>query len=251
LVGTGLRKPPIVLVQGLAAVRDADLQANTDRYLRQSFKKVPEAYAGMPAFMLRRLPWYFVRIWIQVTPLRILWWPEGNLDRQPERWEAPQDIHAPKSDPAPQGKSPGSWKERPADWRPGAGFAIQHLGDPVVTLVNGQGFPFPMRVRKTTLTSVGFHFDIPAGQRTDLYGPACLTFHTHPEQFTGQQNMVFTGSVEANGTFIVDRQIGDWSMAGSKLQATLDFMKNGRKLAPRLKDEVRRRGQPMPVIRLP
>jgi len=250
-VGTGLSAPPVVLVQGMAAVRDADLQANTDRYLRQSFKKVPEAYTGMPAFILRRMPWYFVRIWIQVTPQRILWWSEGDLDQQPERWEAPEDISVPKSDPAPQGKSPGSWKSGPTDWKSGANYAVQHLGNPVVSLVDGQGFPFPMRVRGATLTPDGFHFDIPAGQPTDLYGPACLTFHTHPEQFTGQQNMVFTGRVEAAGTFIVDRQVGDWSLAGSKLKATLDFMNNGRKLAPRLEEEARRRGQPVPKIQIP
>jgi hypothetical protein len=250
-VGTRLSKPPVVLVQGLAAVRDADLQANTDRYLRQSFKKVPEAYAGMPSFLLRRLPWYFVRIWIQVTPLRILWWPEGNLDRQPESWQAPQDIIAPESDPAPAGKSPGSWKEGPADWRPGASYAIQRLGNPVVTVVDGQGFPFPMRVRGASLTPDGFHFDIPVGLPANLYGPACLTFHTHPEQFTGQQNMVFTGGVEKGGAFVVEKQIGDWSLAGSKLRATWEFMNNGRKLAPRLAEEARRRGQAVPAIRLP
>lgn len=250
-VGSGLSDPPVVLVQGLAAVRDADLQANTDRYLRQSFKKVPEAYAGMPAFLLRRMQWYFVRIWIQVTPLRILWWPEGILNRPPEGWEASTDIIAPESDPAPQGKAPGSWKSEPADWQPGAGYAVQHLGNPVVTLVDDQGFPLPMRVRGTTLTPTGFHFDIPAGYPTDLYGPACLTFHTHPERFTGQQNMVFIGRVEAGGTFIVDRQVGDWSLAGSKLKAIWDFMDNGRKLAPRLAEEAQRRGQTVPVINLP
>jgi hypothetical protein len=250
-VGTRLSNPPVVLVQGLAAVRDADLQANTDRYLRQSMQKVPEAYAGMPAFLLTRMPWYFVRIWIQVTPLRILWWPGGDLDRQPERWEAPKDIIVPVSDPAPPGKAPGSWKAGPADWQPGASYAVQHLGDPVVTWVDERGFPLPMRVRGASLTSTGIRFDLPAGQPASLNGQACLTFHTHPEKFTGQQNMVFTGRVEASGTFIVDRQIGDWSLAGSKLQATLDFMNNGRKLAPRLKEEARRRGQPVPSIRLP
>jgi hypothetical protein len=250
-VGTHLSKPPVVLVQGLAAVRDADLQANTDRYLRRSLEKVPEAYAGMPAFLLRRLPWYFVRIWIQVTPLRILWWPEGDLECQPQAWEAPKGLYTPASDPAPEGKSPSSWKKGPEDWRPGASYAVEHLGNPVVTLVDEQGFPSPMRVRQTVQTPTGFKFDLPAGQPANLLGPACLTFHTHPEQFTGQQNMVFTGQVESGGIFIVDRQIGDWSLAGSKLQATIDFMKNGRKLSPRLAEEVRRRGQPMPVIRLP
>jgi hypothetical protein len=250
-VGSGLKKPPVVMVQGLAAVRDADLQANTDRYLRQSFQKIPEAYTGMPGFLLRTLKWYFVRIWIQVTPLQIIWWPEGNLDSQPERWEASKGLQAPPSDPSPQGKPPGSWKDAPADWRTGAGYAVQRLGDPVVTLVDGQGFPLPMRVRGIALTPTGFNFNVPTAQQADLTGPACLTFHTHPEQFTGQQNMVFTGRVEHGGTFTVDRQIGDWSLKGSKLQATWDFMNNGRKLAPRLEEEARRRGQAVPVINLP
>jgi hypothetical protein len=108
-----------------------------------------------------------------------------------------------------------------------------------------------MRVRETTLTPPGFQFVIPAGQPANLDGPACLTFHTHPEQFTSQQNMVFAGRVESGGAFIVDRQVGDWSLTGSKLRATWDFMMNGRKLAPRLTEEARRRGQTVPVIHLP
>ena len=108
-----------------------------------------------------------------------------------------------------------------------------------------------MRVRGASLNSTGFQFTIPAGGRVNLYGPACLTFHTHPEKFTSQQNMVFTGRLEPGGSFIVDRQIGDWSLAGSKLQATWTFMKNGRTLAPRVKEEAQRRGQPVPVIRIP
>ena len=27
-------------------------------------------------------------------------------------------------------------------------------------------------------------------------GPACLTFHSHPEEFTGQQNLVFVGRLQ-------------------------------------------------------
>ncbi len=248
-VGTGLSKPPVVLVQGLGAVRDADLQANTDRYLRQSMQKVPEAYAGMPRFLLRQMPWYFVRIWIQVTPLRMLWWPEGNLDRQPEVWQAPENTLALASDPAAQGKAPGSWKAGPPDWRIGASYAVEHLGDPVVTLVDDRGYPLPMRVQKTRLTEAGFQFELPAGLPANLSGSACLTFHSHPEKFTGQQNMVFTGEVERNGEFIVEKQIGDWSMTGSKLRATWEFMSNGRKLSPRLAAEAARRGQPVPEIR--
>lgn len=255
-VGTGLRKPPVVLVQGMAAVRDADLQANMDRYLRLSFQKLPQAYAGIPAFMLRRMGWYYARIWIQVTPLRMLWWPEGNLERPAEVWEAPADLTIPQSDPAPQGKAPGAWNTGATDWQAGAELAIQKLGNPVLTLVDAQGFPLLMRVSGTRLTPTGFQFDLPKGYPETLLagtmsGAACLTFHSHPEQFTGQQNMVFTGKVEADGSFTTGKQLGDWSLTGSKLEALWSFMGNGRKLAPRLAEEAQRRGQPVPVVNLP
>jgi hypothetical protein len=48
-LGSGLVRPPVVLVQGLATVRDANLQANTDRYVRLTMEKVPAAYRGTAA----------------------------------------------------------------------------------------------------------------------------------------------------------------------------------------------------------
>ncbi len=250
-VGMHLHQPPVVLVQGMAAVRDADLQANTDQYIRQSFKKFSQTYTAMPPFLLKRQQWYFTRIWIQVTPLHILWWPEGNLERQPECWDAPQDLPIPASDPAPQGKIPGAWTKGPQDWQTGAAYALQRMGTPILTVVDGQGFPLPMRVRTAAITSTGFHADLPAGLPANSKGPACLTFHTHPEQFTYQENMVFTGTVEPDGSFTVERQIGDFSFSKSKLKSLWVFMSNGRKLAPRLSEELRRRRQTAPIIHLP
>lgn len=90
-VGSGLSEPPVVLVQGLGAVRDADLQANTDSYIQQSYKKLPEAYTVTPASKLRRMA-----------------------------WEAAQDLAVPESDPAPQGIPPvhGAPRRRTgAPWR--------------------------------------------------------------------------------------------------------------------------------------
>lgn len=253
-VGCGLIKPPSVLVFGLATVRDANLQNNTDRYMRLSFVKVSSAYKGIPPFLLRRMPWYFARIWIEVTPLRIQWWPAGELDGQPQMWQAPAETVAPASDPAPSGKAPGMWKAGPVDWRSGAEYAVQNLGDPILTVVTTDGFPLPFRVRNAALVPDGIRVHVPSGMPAIVTDSACLTFHTHPEVFTGQQNLVFVGRVqqEANGyVFIVERQLGDWSLAGSRLQSTLDFFRNGRKLAPRLAMEAARRGQPVPRVHLP
>jgi hypothetical protein len=253
-VGSGLITPPVVLVFGCAAVRDANLQGNTDRYIRLAMAKTPEAYKSMPAFLLQRMPWYFARIWIQVTPLRILWWPEGRIDEKPQQWQAPPDTLTPPSDPPPSGKALGVWKEGPDDWRSGATYAVQKLGDPILTVVTADGFPLPFRVRKASLEADGIRVDVPAGMPAEATGSACLTFHTHPDAFTGQQNMAFVGQVRPSATgdvFVAERQLGDWSMAGSKLQATWDFFKNGRKVAPRLAVEAQRRGQSVPKVRMP
>lgn len=252
--GSGLTNPPVVLVQGYAAVRDADLQANTDRYLRLSMQKAPEAYKGMPAFMLRRMPWYFARIWIEVTPARILWWPQGDLNRAPLRWEAPADRTYPASDPAPTGKALGAWKEANVDWRTGAGRAVAKFGPPALTVVDQTGFPTPLRVGRASLTPNGFHLEVPAGLPVALQGAACLTFHHHDVPFTRQENVVFVGHVEmgASGAlFHVERQLADWSLGDSKLQGLISFFKSGRKVAPRLEAEAARRGQPAPIINLP
>ena len=45
-------------------LRDADLQANTDRYVRLAMQKLPEATKGQPKFLLRRMRFYYARIWI-------------------------------------------------------------------------------------------------------------------------------------------------------------------------------------------
>jgi hypothetical protein len=119
-VGSGLDAPPVVLVQGLATVRDRDLQWNTDRYLRLSFAKFPGMYDRQPAALLRLMTYYWARIWVQVTPTRILWWPSGAVAEPPREWHAPDGTVAPPSDPAPRGKQPPAWAEAPHDWRPTA-----------------------------------------------------------------------------------------------------------------------------------
>ncbi|MEV0201737.1 hypothetical protein AB0H81_35650, partial [Nonomuraea sp. NPDC050691] len=99
--GCGIPDAPVALVQGLAAVRDADLQANTDRYLRAAAAKFPRAFTTTSWLLMRSKTWYWTRVWIEVTPLRVLWWPGGRLDVAPREWRAAPEVTAPPSDPAP------------------------------------------------------------------------------------------------------------------------------------------------------
>lgn len=254
-VGTGLTRAPIVLIYGSASVQDRDIQANTDRYVRLSLAKSPAGFKGVPAFFLRSMAWYFARIWIQVTPQRILWWADGDTAQQPQSWVAPSDLQLPTSDPPPPGKQPPPWKTPAAHWRPNALRASQELGLPILTTVDHAGFPVPMRTIQATLTEDGFALTLPAGAPLSSSGPGCLTFHTHPQVFSGQENKAFLGktiSHEAGKVdFVVERALADWSLHGSRLQAGLEFFQNGRSVRPRLLAEAQRRGQPVPRVHIP
>src|SRR3712207_4983359 len=145
-LGSGIARPPVVLVQGLATVRDADLQANTDRYVRLVMAKAPAAFKGQPRFLLRTLDWYFARIWVQVTPTRVCWWDSEALASEPGEWIAPPGIMAPPSDPAPPGRQPAAWLEPPSDWRATASDVIPRLDQRSLAWVGVDGFPLSVPV---------------------------------------------------------------------------------------------------------
>jgi hypothetical protein len=252
-IAPGMSDPAVVLVQGLATVRDADLQANTDRYVREQLAKLPQNFAGIPRFLLRQTAWYFARIYVQVTPLRITTWPGGRLDREPEMWTAPEGTTAPPSDPPPTGPALGSgWSKPVGDWRPFADRA-ERLGAPVLTVSGDDGWPLPVRCRSSERTADGFLVEPPAGVRIGA-GPACLTVHWHNEAFDGQENVVLVGSAEpADDGRVhvrVDRALSDWSLPGGKLRQTVGFLTKGRPLVKRLEVEAARRGQPAPSVRI-
>src|SRR5437660_6997736 len=69
--GSGLKDPPMVLVQGSADVDDRDLEANRARYARESLEKLPGTASMQPPDRVKRmLGWYYTRIYIHVRPER-------------------------------------------------------------------------------------------------------------------------------------------------------------------------------------
>jgi hypothetical protein len=91
---SGLDAPPAVLVQGDAAAPDevlTDLRGYED-VLREVFERQPESaiYSSNPV-MRALFDWYYMRLVIYVTPLRLLWWPRGDFGREPLEVDAPHD----------------------------------------------------------------------------------------------------------------------------------------------------------------
>jgi hypothetical protein len=252
--GTGLADPPVVLVQGIATIRDRDVQANADRYVALSMAKLPEAWEGSPRAMIRRQRWYFARSWMLVTPVRMWWWPDRSLAAPPQTWEAPEGTTPPPSDPPPEGPPPPPWQREPEDWRDRAVEAIGRIGLPVLTVIGPDGFACSFPAQGVRADPEGFELDLPPNLPVEVGGRACLTFHMHSDPFLGQENAVFVGEVEASGgqgRFRVERLLPDFSLPGGRVRRTMAFLGAGRRLSKRLRHECERRGQPVPRVNLP
>ncbi len=254
-IGAGMAAAPVVLVQGHAAVRDADLQAGTDRYVRLAIAKYPAVVAGQPSFVLRRLPWYWARIWIEVTPVRIRWWPDRDLTVAPREWRASEDLELPPSDPAPPGAQPPPWLPPPRRWREVATAALPRMPLADLTTVDRDGFPVCVPVAPEGLVADSVRLTIGAGAPELPAGPACLTLHGHREVYTGEENHTFMGTLvdgaDGRSRLQIDRALADWSITENRVRALVEFLAKGRRLAPRAKVEAARRGQRVPRIILP
>lgn len=254
--GTGMRRAPVVFVKGEATVRDADLQANTDRYVALSMAKFSTIGRLLPTSLHRTGTWYYARIWIHVTPLEVLVFPDGDTNRSPEVWTAAPGTHAAPSDPKPaksraQG---GNAFEAPPDFREGLRYSLAHLGKPVLTIVDAQGFPIPTRMLDARLDGDELVLTAPRHRIAPLAGKACVTFHMHPERFTSQENLVFVGEARETpeGARVrIDRQIGSFSLGRSLFDTARNVFGRGKELHRRMRMEAERRGQPVPAIRLP
>lgn len=253
-IGSGRSDAPVVLVRGHAAVRDADLQANTDRYARASMAKLPAAAEGQPKALLRRLAFYYARIWVEVTPLHIRWWPDRSLASEPQSWHAGPDLHLPDSDRAPNGSQPPPWLDPPQRWREVAARALRELPFADLTVVGGDGFPICVPVATGGMNGTEVPLTIGAGAPELPQGRACLTVHSHDEHFSTQENHTLIGTFaqgDGGPCLHVERALADWSLTGNRFQRSVGFLLKGRRLAPRLKAEAARRGQPVPAVRLP
>lgn len=242
---SGLERPPVVLVQGEATVLDRDIQANTDRYVREIRQKFPQARIGINALTVRLLDFYLPRLWVEITPVRLLVWRERG---------APEAIGDASMDAAPAASQEPSEPARNDRVDPAHSEAIARwvgtYGPPVLTVIGADGYPFMERVE---VTRAGDDLALSDAAAT---GPAALTFHHVKMGGVRFDAKMARGSVVRSGNgyrFVPKRLVGLMGAGGetgtgsSLLSA---FQRIG-ELRRRAHQELERRGHAMPKLRIP
>jgi hypothetical protein len=244
--GSGIRDGRRVLVQGTAEVDDRDLDANRERYWRESGEKLPETKdIHPPAFLRKMFNWYYARIYVKVRPERVFFWPDGDHSKPPEvidshmeevrsgHSEEPLEPHA-----EPQGGA-RAWDDR-----------ISELGSRYETAVLAWVAPdgFPLCARVPVVPE-------PAMERIALgHGPvglplaegrACLTAHRHGEEFTWQENFQVRGDLVREGdswALVPHKLVGGLELPKGRMATMRANFAKGRRFHRVAKQEMARRG---------
>jgi hypothetical protein len=229
--GSGIDPSCAVLVQGTARVDYSDLDANRERYWKESGEKLPATKEMQPPSFLRgQFSWYYTRIYVYVRPERVFVWSDGDFSKDPTLYgthlEEARSHHSAEPEtppPAPEGGAP-EWDAR-----------MEELGGrhetAVLTLVGPDGFPFSLRLpirpdRAAHRVHLGELPDwLPAAP-----SKACLTAHAHGPRFEWQTNFQVRGDLVLEGgewSLVPHRLVGGFELPESKLQA---YRENFRKI---------------------
>ena len=135
----GGAEEPVISIAGVAAVRDADPQANALRYLSEVGYFIP----GNPTWeVARKAVYYWTRIIIEVTPARILWWDSrAAMDGRPNVWTAPAETAFPASDPAAPGSVSAPANRQPRSWKEAAAGALSRRSPAAIRCRSGCARP--------------------------------------------------------------------------------------------------------------
>jgi hypothetical protein len=243
--GSGIPDAPMVLVQGSAVVDDKDLEANRERYGRESIEKLPgTAKLNPPDLIKRSLTWYYTRIYVHIRPERVYVWRDGDVAVEPELYDAhmeevrsghseePQRFHA----------NPGGGASA---WDPRLHELGTRYPSAVLSIVSPDGFPFSVRLPvRVDEASRWIRIEgEPAGCPLQP-GLACLTAHEHEERFTWQHNFQVRGdlvSIDGGWVLIPHKLIGGFEIPPSRLAALRANAGKARRFRRNAKREHKRR----------
>jgi hypothetical protein len=194
--GSGMEPAPVVLVQGMAEVDDADLAENRRRYRRESLIKLPATKDMLPPKVVEGLfGWYFDRIYVKVRPERIFVWEAGAIASEPQIHGAHVEevrsghVEEPAEAPAPPAGGSAAWDSRIDE------LGIRHK-TAVLSWVAPDGFPLSTRLPISLDRDAG-QVKL-AGEPAGLPltpGRACLTAHAHAPDFSWQENFQVRGDL--------------------------------------------------------
>ena len=165
---------PVISIAGMAAVRDTDLQANVDRYLSESAYTLPTIRTGRwPARRCGTGPASWSRSCRRAScggTVRRPWTGRrtaGMLRRTPSIRSPIRPRRARPARPPGGSSSPGrSWPGRP----------LIGARRGMLSVIDGEGFPRPVRADRRYHDRQRLAFGVPAGLPWDMTGKACLTF---------------------------------------------------------------------------
>lgn len=231
---------PVVSIAGYGAVRDADMQANLDRYVAETAHMLPPGGAWEA---MRKSIFYWTRVYIAVTPACIRWWPnrEAAQTDAPQVWRAPEGTVFPESDPAPPGKmsKPPEWPLKP--WREIVDEPLERGSPGHLTLCDEEGFPLSLRVRDIELRDDGFMMRVPVAAPWSE-GKATLSF-------LGREVFVGEAHTTQEGTFLeVERALPIFPLTSADGTVPRPDRETRALLTARMEEELARRGQPVPVV---
>lgn len=243
LLFEGSAHQPVVSIAGMAAVQDADFQANLHRYLAEEIL-APYLNPKLVDYetVTRHAIWYFTRILICVKPVFVRWWrTPADTDGPPEEWRAPIDTVYPPSDRAPPGEvSRAPWRAA-APWRNLAQTALARGAPGHLTLLDAQGFPLPIRAREIQAQAEGFRLVMP-GWLPWSGGKATLSFE-------GVETFVGEARIEGTEALLrVERAMPVLPMMADLTEVLHPRPATRAALMARLDYETRRRGQPLPTM---
>ena len=229
---------PVISIAGMAAVRDADLQANLHRYIEETILSPTVHPDLVPWEKTRKRLYYLTRIIVCVAPVNVRWWPNraASMEEEPRQWHAAPGTLFPQSDPAPPGKPTAApaWKRR--SWQEMADIALGQGAPAHLTLIDSEGFPLPFRVKSYRRHDEGFAVSVPNSVPW-REGKATLSF-------VGKEIFVGDARIEGDNTIVkVERALPTLptvdDQGGRKEELPL--------LPERLQAEIERRGQKLPL----
>lgn len=237
-----------ILLQGEATVLDEDLQANTDRYVREMRAKFLSARLGLNPISVRLLDFYLPRVWVEITPTRLVM---SRGDSEVAILGAPLDGL-----PGPTGVRAESLIDaRLGDTELRALWAwVRRQPTGTITTVGRGSYPAMLRSTLTPGSTGRLSLDQAPG-----VGAACLTLHSHHWGGVRLDALMARGVVERSDHglhFTPRRAVGFMGRdAGSRPPFLSIFplsqFPRAAELRHRLARELAARGEPLPRLRVP